>query len=345
MHTRRSVRQTSDDSRSAPKARGNMRPDLAEILASLHVVRLPMRTKFRGIDSREIALFEGPSGWGEFSPFLEYGAVESSRWLQAGIEAAFHPSVPTLRSRVTINATLPAVDREDEIKEILSWYPGAKTVKIKVTDDRSRNTARIERVRELFPNIAIRLDFNGSMGVDEAVTFLEPLAGQIEYVEQPCETIEELKELKSRIEIKVAADEVIRKSEDPRSLDLTGAADLIVLKVSPLGGIRTSMALAEKLALPVVVSSALESAVGISQGLRLAATLKEEPAASGLATGALFTEDVASNQIRDEIKAGTIEVKNLSSINRSALDSLAVEQERLTWWQDRLCESYEVLFS
>ncbi len=318
-----------------------MYPDLSEILATLHVLRLPMRTKFRGIESREVALFEGPFGWGEFSPFLEYDAVESSRWLQAGIEAAFQPKVPTLRSKVAINATLPAVDSEEEIERILSWYPGAKTVKIKVTDDPMRNMARLEHVRRLFPSMAIRLDLNGAMGVDEAVTFLEPLAKSIDYVEQPCESVEELKELKKRIEIKVAADEVVRKSEDPLSLDLTGAADLVILKSSPLGGIRSAMKIAEHFALPVVVSSALESAVGISQGLHLAAALTQEPAASGLATGVLFTDDVARHQIID----GSIEVKNLSSIDRSTLDSLAVEKERLSWWQDRLRECYEVLVS
>ncbi len=318
-----------------------MNPDLSEILATLHVLRLPMRTKFRGIESREVALFEGPYGWGEFSPFLEYGAVESSRWLQAGIEAAFQSQVPNLRSKVAINATLPAVDSEAEIERILSWYPGAKTVKIKVTEDHSRNIARIEQVRRLFPSIAIRLDLNGSMSVNEAITFLEPLAKSIEYVEQPCESIEELRELKKRIDIKVAADEVVRKSQDPLTLDLEGAADLIILKSSPLGGIRSAMTIAEHFSLPVVVSSALESAVGIAQGIRLAAALKEEPAASGLATGVLFTDDVARHEIED----GTIEVKNLSTIDRSALDSLAVERERFSWWQDRLRESYEVLFS
>lgn len=318
-----------------------MNPDLSEILATLHVLRLPMRTKFRGIESREVALFEGPYGWGEFSPFLEYGAVESSRWLQAGIEAAFQSQVPNLRSKVAINATLPAVDSEAEIERILSWYPGAKTVKIKVTEDHSRNIARIEQVRRLFPSMAIRLDLNGAMSVNEAITFLEPLAKSIEYVEQPCESIEELRELKKRIDIKVAADEVVRKSEDPLALDLAGAADLIILKSSPLGGIRSAMTIAEHFSLPVVVSSALESAVGISQGIRLAAALKEEPASSGLATGVLFTDDVARHEIED----GTIEVKNLSTIDRSALDSLAVESERFSWWQDRLRESYEVLFS
>ncbi len=341
MPTRRSVRLTSENSRSVHRTSLAVTVDLSEILASLHVVRLPMRTRFRGIDYREIALFEGPFGWGEFSPFLEYEARESARWLRAGIEAAFEAPFPLMRERVRINATLPALDEEEEIERVLSWYPGARTVKIKVSEDQERNLARIAKVKSLHPEMAIRLDFNGSLTADQAIRFLEPLASEIDYVEQPCESIEELRALKSAIDIKVAADEVIRKSDDPLALDLSGAADIVILKVSPLGGIRASLGIADHFNLPVVVSSALESAVGISTGLHLAATLADEPGASGLATGVLFTEDLAEQRIED----GSIEVKKVSSIDRFALDSLAVESERLTWWQNRLRESYEVLVS
>lgn len=335
------MRLTSENSRSARRTPSAVTVDLSEILASLHVVRLPMRTRFRGIDHREIALFEGPFGWGEFSPFLEYDADESARWLRAGIERAFEAPLPIVRESVRINATLPALDKREEIERVLSWYPGAKTVKIKVTEDQERNLARIAKVKESHPEMAIRLDLNGALTLDQAIRFLEPLASEIEYVEQPCESVEELRALKSAIDIKVAADEVIRKSEDPLALDLSGAADIVILKVSPLGGIRASLALADHFKLPVVVSSALESAVGISTGLHLAATLAQEPGASGLATGVLFTEDLAEQRIED----GWIEVKKVSSIDRCALDSLAVESERLLWWQNRLRESYEVLVS
>lgn len=326
-----------------------MLPSLSEILSSLRVISLPMRTTFRGIDYREVALFEGPYGWGEFSPFLEYDAVESSRWLAAGIEAAFQPTPPLLRQKISINATLPALDDEEGIARVLSWYPGAKSVKIKVSEDQARNMARIERVRSLSPSMAIRLDFNGSLTVDQAEEFLAPLIDdsqsdqgiRIEYVEQPCETIEELRELKERIDIKIAVDEVIRKSDDPFVLDLTGAADLVILKVSPLGGIERSERIASHFKLPVVVSSALESAVGITHGLRLAATLPEYERASGLATGALFTDDVARHEISD----GEIDLSHVKEVSRSAIDRLSVSGERMTWWQNRLRESYEVLAS
>ncbi len=315
-----------------------MRVELDEILSSLHVVRLPLITRFRGIEEREVALFQGPHGWGEFSPFLEYGAEESSRWLAAGIEAAFQPPLEKEHDFVSINATLPAVDDLHEIPTILERYPGARTVKMKMTDDMVANMERIKRVREIEPEIQIRLDVNGAWSVEQAVRFLEPLSSEIEYVEQPCESVEELRELKSKIEIKVAIDEVIRKSDDPCAIDLTGAADLIVVKSSPLGGVRRALAIADHFALPYVVSSALESAVGISQGLELAASRKSYSRASGLATGSLFAKDVGVHPIKD----GAIEVKRISP---SSLDTLAVEHDRFQWWENRVRECHEVLFA
>lgn len=316
-----------------------MYPDLTEVLASLKVVRLPMRNRFRGIDHREVALFKGQYGWGEFSPFLEYGSEESSRWLQAGLEAAFEAPIPLLRDHIDINATLPELDEEDAIKDVLARYPGAKCVKIKLGEDNDRNRARIRKVKELAPSIAIRLDVNGGWSPDEAVEFLAPISSEIEYVEQPCATIEELREVKRRIDIRIAADEVIRKSENPFAIDLRDAADLIVLKVSPLGGINRAMEIASHHKLPVVVSSALESAVGITHGLRLAASIPNYRTATGLGTGALFEEDV----VRLEIENGRMRVGEISDLDQSTLDRLAVESDRFNWWQNRLRESYEVL--
>ncbi len=315
-----------------------MKVEIDEILSSLRVVRLPLVTEFRGIKEREVALFEGPYGWGEFSPFLEYDAIESSRWLAAGIEAAFEEPLNKKRDFVTINATLPAVQDLNEIETILDRYPGAKTVKMKMTKDLKANVERIERVREIEPEIQIRLDVNGAWSVAEAVNFLEPLKNEIEYVEQPCESVEELRELKSKIEIKVAVDEVIRKSKDPFSIDLRGAADLIILKSSPLGGNRRALAIADHFGLPYVVSSALESAVGVSQGLELAAAEKSYSRPSGLATGALFARDVGLHPIKD----GAMEVKRISP---SSLDTLAVEEDRFRWWENRLRECHEVLLA
>jgi len=314
-----------------------MKVDISEILPSLHVVRLPLITRFRGIEEREVALFEGPFGWGEFSPFLEYDARESSKWLAAGIEAAFQPPLETFRKSVQINATLPALDDLDAIPALLGRYPGARTVKMKMTTDSKANLARMEKVRQFDRGMRIRLDVNGEWSVDQAVAFLEPIADEIEYVEQPCESLEELRELKSRIEVKVAVDEIVRKSEDPIALDLAGAADVIILKSSPLGGNRAAIEIAAHHKLPVVVSSALESAVGISQGLELAASFEGLDRASGLATGALFVTDVGMHGIED----GAIDVKRISPVS---LERLTVESERYRWWENRIRESHEVLF-
>lgn len=315
-----------------------MRVEIDEILSSLHVVRLPLITEFRGIKEREVALFEGPQGWGEFSPFLEYDAHESSRWLAAGIEAAFQAPLSKHHESISVNATLPAVKTLDEIPSILARYPGAKTVKMKMTTDLDSNRERIRRVRDIDPTMQIRLDVNGAWSVEQAIQFLEPLASEIEYVEQPCDSLEELRELKSKVNIKVAVDEVIRKSDDPFAIDLDGAADLIILKSSPLGGNRRALAIADHFSLPYVVSSALESAVGISQGLELAAAREDYVNASGLATGSLFAKDVGIHPIKD----GAIEVKRISP---SSLDTLAVERDRFQWWENRLRECHEVLFA
>lgn len=315
-----------------------MKVEIDEILSSLRVVRLPLITEFRGIKEREVALFEGPYGWGEFSPFLEYDAIESSRWLAAGIEAAFQAPLKKELDSVSINATLPAVADLTQIPMLLERYPGAKTVKMKMTDDLVADEERIRRVREIEPKIQIRLDVNGAWSVEQAVHFLEPLSDHIEYVEQPCQSVDELRELKSKIEIKVAVDEVIRKSVDPFEVDLTGAADLIIIKSSPLGGNRRALAIVDHFALPYVVSSALESAVGIGQGLELAAARKSYARASGLATGSLFAKDVGSHPIKD----GAIEVKRISP---TSLDTLAVGGDRFQWWENRLRECHEVLFA
>ena len=252
---------------------------LDSILDSLQVLTFPTKTDFRSIKEREVALFQGPMGWAEFSPFLEYGAQECVPWLVSGIEAAFLPAPTALRNKIPINATLPAVNESAKIAEVLSWFPGCEVVKIKVGENLAEDLARIREVRRLLPGARIRIDVNGSWSVEYARTALAAIyeEGDLEYVEQPCQSLEELRELKQRLTlpILIAADEVIRKSSQPLSLELAGAVDIVMLKVAPLGGIRASLEIAEKYGLPVVVSSALESAVGISYGLNLAAALPD----------------------------------------------------------------------
>jgi o-succinylbenzoate synthase len=303
---------------------------LDSILGSLRVVALATKTDFRSVTSREVALFEGPMGWGEFSPFLEYSYEESVPWLLSGIEAAFVGSPPLSRDAIEVNATMPAIDNPAEIAEILSAFDGVTVVKIKVGGDISADLARITCVRELRPDARIRIDVNGLWSVDEAKSFLDQV-GEIEYVEQPCSTIEELRELKNRTDIKIAGDEVIRKAKDPLSVDLTGAIDVLMLKVAPLGGIARAIEIANHHGLPVAVSSALESAVGIAHGLKLAAALSELNYACGLGTGALLAVDVANLPIVN----GLIEVKDVIP-DSIALTKYAVSNERLNWWRNRI---------
>jgi O-succinylbenzoate synthase len=311
---------------------------LNDILASLQVLTLPTRTNFRSVTKREVALFKGPNGWGEFSPFLEYEAEEASYWLGAGIEAAFGQLPLTQRDEIEINATLPSVDTKIDVENILSWYPGAKVVKIKVGGELSLDIARIENALAVNPNLKIRLDVNGGWSVKEATDSVAQLIERFsvetfQYIEQPVATVEELREL--QLPIPVVGDEVIRKAKDPFAVDLNGAVDILMLKVSPLGGIERAKAIAAHHKLPVVVSSALESAVGISHGLKLAAALPELNYACGLGTGKLLANDVAELPIVD----GRMKV---TTVNPSGMLNLQAAPERITWWENRIRDSFEV---
>ena len=303
---------------------------LDSILGSLHVVALATKTDFRAVTSREVALFEGPHGWGEFSPFLEYSFEESIPWLISGIESAFVESPTLLRSEIEVNATLPAVDSPSEISEILDSFDGINVVKIKVGGDLELDLNRIACVRELRPSAKIRIDVNGLWDVDQASNFITQI-GDIEYVEQPCATLEELRELKKRCSVLIAGDEIIRKAKDPMNLELEGAVDIVMLKVAPLGGIMRALEIAKHHKLPVAVSSALESAVGISHGLKLAAAIPHLDFACGLGTGSLLAVDVAHLPIR----GGKIQVSNIRP-EISLLHKLAVSNERLNWWKNRI---------
>jgi O-succinylbenzoate synthase len=306
---------------------------LDDLLATLRVISLPTRTNFRGVTYREVALMLGPQGWGEFSPFLEYDDTECAPWLASAIEAATVARPARLRDAIAINGTIPELNDKKEIEALMQTYPGATTFKVKVGSNLSEDIARIVRVRTLAPKAAIRVDVNGLWSVDEALTSLYAYyeeIGPIEYVEQPCATIEELRELKSKIKIplRIAADEIIRKAPDPFKVELTDAADIVMLKVQPLGGIERSLDIAAHHGLPVVVSSALESAIGIEYGLDLAASIKDLTFDCGLATGSLMADDVAEHKILD----GKIALGQISP----QLDGLDVSSDRLQWWKNRI---------
>ncbi|MCX6439034.1 MAG: o-succinylbenzoate synthase [Actinobacteria bacterium] len=304
------------------------------ILDSLRVISLPMKVNFRGINHREVALFQGPQGWAEFSPFLEYSDEESARWLACAIEAATQVPPKLYRSSVGVNATMPALNSESEIAQILAGFPGCTTIKIKVGTNEKQDLERIATVRKLSPQSKIRIDVNGLWSVDQATKFLE-LCGEIEYVEQPCATVAELRELKSRVDVKIVGDEILRKNKNPFELDLDGAIDILMLKVQPLGGIKNAHALAAHHKLPVVVSSALESAVGINYGLTLAASFEEMSYDCGLGTGSLLTKNVTEIPIVD----GKMEIKRAEP----NFDGLETSADRFDWWKNRIMRTAVLL--
>ena len=306
---------------------------LDDLLATLRVIALPTRTNFRGINVREVALMQGPQGWGEFSPFLEYDDKECRPWLASAIEAATIARPKRYRDSIAVNGTIPELNDKKEIEDLMRSYQGVKTFKVKVGRNLNEDVARVARVFSNAPKAAIRVDVNGLWSVDEALTHLYAYyeeIGPLEYVEQPCATVEELRELKSKIKIplRIAADEVIRKSADPFAVDLTDAADLVMLKVQPLGGIQRSLEIAAHHGLPVVVSSALESAIGIEYGLDLAASISDLTHDCGLATGSLLANDVAAHQIVD----GKIALGQISP----QLEGLDVAPDRFEWWKNRI---------
>jgi O-succinylbenzoate synthase len=315
-----------------------MPPAVDDVLERLHVVALPMRVRFRGITVRELALIDGPVGWGEFGAFPEYGATEAAHWLAAGIESAYRPRPSVLRDRIPVNATVPAV-RPERVADVLARFPGARTAKVKVAEPGQalgEDVARVNAVRALIS--AVRVDANGGWTVDEAVAAAAALTadGPLEYIEQPCRTVPELAEVRRRIAplgVAVAADESIRRADDPLAVARAGAADVAVLKVAPLGGISATLDIAAAVGIPVVISSALDSAVGISAGVAAAAALPALTHACGLGTGGLFVEDVADLRPVD----GYLSVGAVAP-ERDRLSALAVAPDRRDWWIARVRE-------
>jgi o-succinylbenzoate synthase len=311
-----------------------------DLFKTLRVVALPTKTNFRGVTIREVALLEGEYGWAEFSPFLEYDDAESAAWLACAIEAATTPKPKLYRTSVAVNGTIPALNDKKKIEELVNSFPGVETFKVKVGQNLGEDVARLAMIRALRPKAKLRVDVNGLWSVEDALrnlyTYYENI-GPLEYVEQPCATIEELRELKSKIKIplKIVGDEILRKADNPFDVDLEGAVDYLMLKVQPLGGIKRAHALAEHHKLPVIVSSALESAVGINYGSVLAASFEEMNFDCGLGTGSLLAKDVAHLPIVD----GKITISDVIP----NLEGLDVSAERYEWWNNRIMRTAELL--
>ncbi|WP_427129521.1 o-succinylbenzoate synthase [Pseudarthrobacter sp. S9] len=323
-------------------------PDLDELLAGAHVVSLPMRVKFRGILQREALLLRGPLGWGEFCPFPEYADAEASRWLASALEAGWQGFPAPLRDSIPVNATVPAVPA-GRVPEILARFGRVDAVKVKVAergqilDD---DAARVSAVRDALPDAAIRVDANGGWDVAEAVEALTRLAGVgLEYAEQPVADIAGLAEVRRRLRaagvpVLIAADESVRKEDDPLKVARAGAADLIVVKVAPLGGVRRALDIVAQAGLPAVVSSALDTSVGIRAGLALAAALPELPYACGLGTVSLLGADVTRDSLLPD--DGAIRLRDVHA-DAELLAAHAAAPERRDWWLDRLRRVHAVL--
>jgi O-succinylbenzoate synthase len=325
-------------------------PPIEELLEAARVVTLPMRVKFRGILERETLLLQGPAGWGEFGAFPEYGDAEASRWLASAIEAGWHGFPEPLRTSIPVNATVPAVPAV-QVPEILARFGRVDAVKIKVAErgqSLDDDAARVAAVRTALPGAAIRVDANGGWNVSAAVEALTRLAGvELEYAEQPVPDIDGLAEvrrqLRSRgVPVLIAADESVRKEDDPLKVARAGAADLIVVKVAPLGGVRRALDIVAQAGMPAVVSSALDTSVGIRAGLALAAALPELPYACGLGTVSLLAGDVAMDPlVADD---GAIRLRDVVA-DEGLLEQYAASPERKEWWLARLRRTHAELLT
>jgi len=318
-------------------------------LTEVHVVSIPLHLPFRGVRLREAMLLKGPAGWGEFSPFLEYGDAESSRWLAAALEAACAGWPAPVRAAVPVNATVPAV-AASQVPAVLARFPGCTTAKIKVAQAGQSlvdDADRVAAVRDVLgPQGRVRVDANGAWSLSDAKVAIAALAPyDLEYVEQPCAATEDLARLRvalarAGLEVLIAADESVRKADDPLRVVRLGAADVLVLKVAPLGGVAAAQRVAQECGLPVVVSSALDTSVGIAAGVALAATLPDLPYACGLATTNLMTADV----VRDSLDGhgGWLQVGAVTP-DPALLTQHAATQDRQQWWRERLARCADLL--
>ncbi len=324
-------------------------PALAQLLAEAVAVTIPLRITFRGVREREALLLRGPRGWAEFNPFLEYEDAEASRWLAAAIEAGWQGWPAPIREQVPINATVPAV-AADQVEAVLARFDGATTAKVKVAEPGQSLAEDVERVAAtrgaLGPHAEIRIDANCGWSLGQAVEALGALARyRLEYAEQPCARVEDLAALRvelarRRVEVPIAADESIRKAEDPMRVKQLEAADLIVVKAPPLGGVRAALQIIEAVGLPAVISSALDTSVGIAAGVALAGALPQLNHACGLGTATLYDGDVTSAPLVGV--GGYVPVRRVE-VEPELVQRWSARPERQQWWRDRLTRCYRLL--
>lgn len=306
---------------------------------------IPLATPFRGITKRQGMLTRGEFGWAEFSPFLDYDHVAAVPWLQAAMEAANHGWPEPVRDTVPVNGIVPAIGGGAEAVA-LARQSGCGTIKLKVAqtgETLAHDLKRVAAIRAALPDSIIRVDANGAWDVGEAVKAIRKLddaAGGLEYVEQPCATVEELAEVRTKVHVPIAADESIRRVSDPFRVRDLKAADIAVLKVQPLGGVRACLRIAEQIDMPVVVSSAVETSIGLDASVALAAALPELPYACGIATGHLLSADVVADPVRPI--DGQLPVRR-SELDEAAFAAVRAPEDIDGLWQARLAHVQDLL--
>ena len=307
--------------------------------SDLQVYRVALRERFRGLTARDGVLLRGEAGWGEFAPFWDYDDAAAVAWWRSAQEAADGRWPEPLRDSIPVNVTIPAVDAATAAR-LVAQSGGCRTAKVKVAEIGQGLGAEVERLEAvraaLGPGGAIRIDANGAWDVDAAIAripVLDRAAGGLEYVEQPCASIEDLAAVRRATNVRVAADESVRRARDPLAVARAGAADILVLKVAPLGGVRACLDLAEQAGLPVVVSSALETSVGLAAGIALAAALPELPFACGLATAQLLASDVTADPLLPH--DGRIAVRPVV-VDPDLLRAATAEPDLSARWRDRV---------
>lgn len=317
---------------------------LAALLEGAVPFALPLRRRFRDLDVREGVLIKGPRGWGEFAPFDDYTDAMAARWLGAAIEAAYGEWPAARRETVKVNAIIPAVTSGDAavMARAAVLEQGCTTIKVKVGGSLTDDEARVAAVRDVLDTVLgrgvgqIRIDANAAWDVATATIALRRLAAYgIEYVEQPCRDLSELRELRSRIDVPVAVDEGIRLADDPARVRVAEVADLAVVKPAPLGGVEATLRIVESLGVPVVVSGSLDSSVGLDVAIAAAAALPDLPFACGFGTGALLAADLT--EATRVPHAGELRVERAAP----DLDCLMaardrIPDERAAWWRTRL---------
>lgn len=318
---------------------------LTALLAAAVPFALPLRRRFRGVDVREGILLEGPSGWGEFAPFDDYTDTAAARWLDSAIEAAYGTWPAALRTTVPVNAIVPALPATDAASLVRAAVEssGCTTVKVKVGDPSlADDEARIAAIRAeldvlLGPGVGrIRIDANAAWDVPQAVQALRTLGAYgLEYVEQPCPTLDELRRLRGRTDVPIAADETVRTSGAPGRLRLRDAVDLAVVKPAPVGGAWAALRLCETLGVPVVFSGAMDSSVGLDAGVAAAAAAPDLPFACGFGTGALLERDV--------VEKTSLPIDGVLAVRRRHPDPVhlmaafdRLPSDRAMWWRSRL---------